>query len=106
VWLLEHLGRMAQHTILADGKTPIRTLEAKAHGREPDQAGAIQQIRRTPCRLAETKPMQRGAATGFEVRLIPHGPKLLDAAPESKSLLWPRERRDPQAATRGYFRHA
>jgi hypothetical protein len=78
---------MSRHATSAHGKTPIRALDAQAHGRKPDQAGAIQQIRRTTCRPAEPKPVQRGAATGLEVRLIPHSENLLDAAPESKSLL-------------------
>jgi hypothetical protein len=75
---------VAPHALRIDGETPVRTPIAKSHGRDPEQTWTIQQIRRTACPSTELKPVQCRAATSFQVRLIPHKDKLLDAALESK----------------------
>ncbi len=67
-----------------DDETPVRALLAQPHLRNADQARAIQHVGWPACATAELKPMQRGSATGFQIRRIPHAHKLRDAVAESK----------------------
>lgn len=72
--LAQDLAGVPVGTLRIDFVAPVRPLVREAHAGQALQARAVLEAGRTPGRAAQRQPVQRGAATGFQVRLVPHRP--------------------------------
>ncbi len=69
---MQHLGGVAVEAGFGQFIATVQTDTGKPHRRQPLQAGTVLEAGRTAGRAGEQQAMQRRAAAGFQIRLVPH----------------------------------